>query len=236
MRTILRAGAEAALASEPDLTKWDSIVGDGDCGETVALGSKGKDPLRLFSVGKADSGPTAVLKALDDGLGQNGDAIEMLRSLTHIIDGVLPTSLVSDDWLILHHFPDSMGGTLGAIFSIFLAALTSETRDAAEAESTENFKWGEVAVKALATLQRSTAARKGHRTVMDALIPLAEEMATTEDFSKAVAACKAGGEGTVSLAPKLGRATYVGEREGGLPPDPGAMSVVRAMEGILKTI
>jgi len=199
LQTFLRSGAQAALDSEPDLTKWDTICGDGDAGESVALGAQ------------------AVLKALDSGLGADGDAVEVLRSLTHIID-------------------DSMGGTLGAIFSIFLAGLTAETRDAAANATIDNFPWGKVALAALETLKRSTAARKGHRTVMDALIPLAEEMAATNDFTSAVAACKAGGEGTVTLTPKLGRATYVGEREGGLPPDPGAMAVVRAMEGITKAL
>lgn len=129
-----------------------------------------------------------------------------------------------------------MGGTLGAIFSIFLAALTSEAREAAASVPASEFKWGKVAMPALLTLERSTAARKGHRTVMDALIPMVEELSASEDFTKAVQAAKEGGEGTVKLTAKLGRATYVGEREGGLPPDPGAMAVVRTLEGIIKVL
>ena len=45
------------------------IVGDGDCGETCAAGAK------------------AVLEALDHGLGEDGDIVNLFRELTEIIDG-----------------------------------------------------------------------------------------------------------------------------------------------------
>lgn len=61
-------------------------------------------------------------------------------------------------------------------------------------------------------------------------------MRTSPDFTNAVAAAEEGGEGTVKIIRKLGRATYVGEREGGLPPDPRAMAVVRSLEGIIKVL
>jgi hypothetical protein len=45
------------------------IVGDGDCGETCANGAK------------------AVLEALENGLGKDGDLLSLFRQLTDIIDG-----------------------------------------------------------------------------------------------------------------------------------------------------
>ena len=69
LRSIIRAASLEVLAAEPDLTKWDTIVGDGDCGETCANGAK------------------AVLKALDNGLGNDGELVGVLRDLTEIIDG-----------------------------------------------------------------------------------------------------------------------------------------------------
>lgn len=95
---------------------------------------------------------------------------------------------------------------------------------------------GEMALEGLETLKQRTAARVGHRTVMDALIPFAETLAQTGDIQKAAEACRKGGESTVQLKAKLGRATYVGEREDGsaLPPDPGAMAFVTVAEGIAK--
>lgn len=36
LESAIRSGCEAAIASEPNLTKWDMILGDGDCGEAVS--------------------------------------------------------------------------------------------------------------------------------------------------------------------------------------------------------
>lgn len=71
---------------------------------------------------------------------------------------------------------------------------------------------------------------------MDAMIPFAETLASTGDLSKAVEACRKGGEATVSMQAKLGRTAYVGDREDRkeLPPDPGAMAFVTVVEGISK--
>lgn len=71
---------------------------------------------------------------------------------------------------------------------------------------------------------------------MDALIPFAETLAKSGDIGQAAKACRDGGESTVKLQAKLGRATYVGEREDGspLPPDPGAMAFVTVAEGLAK--
>ncbi|KAE8541547.1 dihydroxyacetone kinase [Cryptococcus gattii VGV] len=201
IRKAMKQAAEDVLASEPKLTKWDTIVGDGDCGETCALGAQ------------------ATLKALKEGLGSDGELVHFFRVLTEVIDG-------------------SMGGTLGAIFSIFLAGLTTALIDAASSsngapELTPAF-FGQVTSSALETLKARTAARVGHRTVMDALIPFGETLAESGDLKKAVEACRKGGESTVDLQAKLGRATYVGQLEGDMPPDPGAMAFVTVVEGILK--
>ncbi|OZJ04492.1 hypothetical protein BZG36_02667 [Bifiguratus adelaidae] len=186
--TVKRA-ALAVLEAEPNLTKWDAIVGDGDCGETCAMGAK------------------AVLDAIDKGLGSDGDVVHLLREITEIID-------------------ESMGGTLGAILGIFFAALTQEVRKAAASlTTTPNATfWGNAGAAAIATLQQSTAARVGHRTVMDALVPFVESLQTTNDLQLAIDACRQGGESTAHLAAKLGRATYVSQTEN--VPDPGAMAVV----------
>jgi dihydroxyacetone kinase len=130
--------------------------------------------------------------------------------------------------------PETCGGTLGAIFSIFLAALTTEARSLAGASSSASASlqfWGSAATRAIITLQRSTAAREGHRTVMDALIPFVGALSSATNFGDAVEACKVGGEGTAKLTAKLGRATYVTDT-GNLPPDPGAMSLVFLTKGM----
>jgi triose/dihydroxyacetone kinase / FAD-AMP lyase (cyclizing) len=84
-------------------------------------------------------------------------------------------------------------------------------------------------------LYKDTAARKGHKTLMDALIPFVETFAVSLDFTIAVAEADEGAEGTRRLDAVLGRASYVGkeafERYGGVP-DPGALAVVSVLRGI----
>jgi dihydroxyacetone kinase len=132
---------------------------------------------------------------------------------------------------------EACGGTLGAIISIFLAGITNALLSSSESKATPEFM-GKMALAGLETLKQRTAARVGHRTVMDALIPFAEVLAETGDVKKAAEACRKGGESTVELIAKLGRATYVGEREdgGALPPDPGAMAFVVVAEGLAKVL
>lgn len=123
---------------------------------------------------------------------------------------------------------------MGAIFSIFLAALTTEVRQRASRIAFADLRfWGAAASAAIDTLKRSTAARIGHRTVMDALIPFVESLSTTSTFEEAANICKEGGEGTAKLVAKLGRASYVSDN-GNLPPDPGAMSLVALTRGMQK--
>jgi dihydroxyacetone kinase len=40
----LQSGLHAVVASEPEITKYDDIVGDGDCGTTLKRGAEGKSP------------------------------------------------------------------------------------------------------------------------------------------------------------------------------------------------
>ncbi|WOO82040.1 Dihydroxyacetone kinase [Vanrija pseudolonga] len=201
IQRALTTAAADVVALEPDLTRWDTIVGDGDCGETCENGGK------------------AVLEAVKNGLGRSGELVALFRELTEIID-------------------EACGGTLGAIFSIFLAGLTTALMDeAAESPQPElnPALFGRVALAALDTLGQRTAAREGHRTVMDALIPFAHVLAETADLDKAAAASRKGGEATATLTAKLGRAAYVGDRtDTVMPPDPGAMAFVAVVEGIAK--
>lgn len=83
-REAMKVASEDTIALEPELTRWDTvslstvrsriislcqIVGDGDCGETCAQGAQG------------------VLDALKEGLGEDGDLVNLFRELTDIIDG-----------------------------------------------------------------------------------------------------------------------------------------------------
>jgi dihydroxyacetone kinase len=59
--------------------------------------------------------------------------------------------------------------------------------------------------RALIALQQATPARKGHRTMMDALIPFVETLQSTNDLKSAVDAARQGAESTIPMTAKLGR-------------------------------
>uniref|UniRef100_A0A0W0FD74 Putative Dak1-domain-containing protein n=1 Tax=Moniliophthora roreri TaxID=221103 RepID=A0A0W0FD74_MONRR len=61
------------LGAEPVLTKWDTIVGDGGCEESCTIGAK------------------AVPEALDEELGDDGELVSVLKTLTEVIDEAIET-------------------------------------------------------------------------------------------------------------------------------------------------
>lgn len=138
---------------------------------------------------------------------------------------------------------ETMGGTSGAIYAIFINAVSSAL---AEAVMT-----GETATKGqplqpaisqalrsgLDELCRYTSARVGGRTMMDALIPFVETLSGTSDFESAVKAAEQGAEGTRRMEALLGRASYVSKEQFALEkegiPDPGALGIVALVKGIM---
>ncbi|THW22504.1 Dak1-domain-containing protein [Aureobasidium pullulans] len=60
----LRSACEAASAAEPDITKWDIVMGDGDCGEAVEGMCKGV--LSQLSSGLVSRHNGALLPILDE--------------------------------------------------------------------------------------------------------------------------------------------------------------------------
>jgi dihydroxyacetone kinase len=125
---------------------------------------------------------------------------------------------------ITHHYiPETCSG---AIYSIFLATLTTEARFLASASTCASASlefWGSAATRAIIMLQWST--------VINAPIPLVAAVSKATMFGDAVEAWKLGGEGTAQLMAKLGRATYVTDTRN-LLPDPGVMSLVFLTKGM----
>jgi triose/dihydroxyacetone kinase / FAD-AMP lyase (cyclizing) len=189
LESSLRKACNRIIIAEPDLTKWDTIMGDGDCGETFKTGC------------------CELLKALDNGLASSGSLLAVTSRIAEITE-------------------TNMGGTLGAILSIFFNALMSEF-------SKLPYDIMTAPAGASRVLQTHTAARVGHRTIMDVLIPATEALEETSNMKAMVAAAERGAEGTKALIPLLGRATYVGGMNGkGLPPDPGAWGAMEIIKGL----
>ncbi|KAL7623502.1 hypothetical protein AAE478_007185 [Parahypoxylon ruwenzoriense] len=73
---MLRAACDALVAAEPDLTRWDTVMGDGDCGETLKTGAN------------------CLVAALDSKqLAANGSVIAVLHELEEIVEGKMGGTL-----------------------------------------------------------------------------------------------------------------------------------------------
>ncbi|CAI5757360.1 unnamed protein product [Candida verbasci] len=199
----LKSGLDKLLKEEPKITHYDTIVGDGDCGETLAAGAN------------------AILKYLKD----NEEFKENLSD---------PVATVS---FITELVEDSMGGTSGGLYAIYLTALAQNLKNSKEID---NKSVSEALYSALyGGLFKYTKARVGGRTLVDTLQPFVDEFKKSNNLQKAVKAAKDGCESTKKLHASFGRASYVDESEfeaeGGIP-DPGAVGLLAIIEGFTENI
>jgi triose/dihydroxyacetone kinase / FAD-AMP lyase (cyclizing) len=121
-----------------------------------------------------------------------------------------------------------IGGTSGVVFSYFLLKM-SETFKKESKSDPET--WLKAFKNAIVSLENFSGAKKGDRTFMDTIIPAVEEFEKllkgklTIDIAKSIE--KAANEGAIStkdIAPKRGRATYLGDRVKGVE-DPGSRAI-----------
>lgn len=75
LETMLRNACTQLVEAEPDLTRWDTIMGDGDCGETLKTGA------------------TGLLAALDQGLAKSGSVVKVLLELEDIVESKMGGTL-----------------------------------------------------------------------------------------------------------------------------------------------
>lgn len=68
--SALRMACDAAIAAEPDITKWDIQMGDGDCGEAVVGMCQG------------------ILKRLDGGLCKDGELFHILDEVDEAVEEI----------------------------------------------------------------------------------------------------------------------------------------------------
>ncbi|KAL1892597.1 Dihydroxyacetone kinase 2 [Sporothrix stenoceras] len=186
-------------ADEPLITKYDTIAGDGDCGETLLSGVQALRK-EYESYGHSEILPSQAFR-------QAATAAER-----------------------------GMGGTSGALYAIFLNAVSTALRKPQSKDGAPIFT---ALNDGLGELYRYTLARKGHRTLMDALIPFVETLQTTGSLSESYSAAKSGAESTRQMHAAMGRASYVGQdvfdQHGGIP-DPGALGVVSVIRGIVEVL
>jgi dihydroxyacetone kinase len=122
----------------------------------------------------------------------------------------------------------AIGGTSGPFYATALlrAARRLPARPAAQ-------DWARAFADGVAAIGELGGARPGDRTMLDALVPASEALSRTGSLQAAANVAEAGAETTAAMAPRVGRASYLGERAIGFP-DAGATAVtvwLRALAG-----
>ncbi|TVY53331.1 Dihydroxyacetone kinase 1 [Lachnellula cervina] len=192
-KTVLKAALERVIAAEPDVTKYDTIVGDGDCGIGLKRGAE------------------AVLKLISD-TKLSGDAVLDLSKIIYVVE-------------------NTMDGTSGALYAIYLNALVHSLRQASAGDATPKV-WGAALKQASEAFSKYTPAQPGDRTLVDALHPFVETLNSTGDVKKAAEAARKGAEGTKGMKASLGRTVYIGGSGFEQVPDPGAWGLSEFFLGL----
>ncbi|KAF9444210.1 DAK1/DegV-like protein [Macrolepiota fuliginosa MF-IS2] len=189
IRLALQSACRAVLAIENELTEYDTVSGDGDCGHTFSAGARAiENDSKILSLSPA--------------------------ALTERIAGILE---------------DVMGGTIGALFGIYLNAYSHALQIVSSASELHS-----APLRALDSLSRHTTAKPGDRTVIDALHPFCHVFAASGDLDQAVMEAISGAKKTLGMTPKLGRAAYIGKTEANYNVfDPGAWGVAKLLEGFI---
>ncbi|TDZ19604.1 Dihydroxyacetone kinase 1 [Colletotrichum orbiculare MAFF 240422] len=179
----ITAALNRVIAAEPEVTKYDTIVGDGDCGIGLKRGAE------------------AILKHISENP-LTGDAVVDLASAVPVVE-------------------NTMDGTSGALYAIFLNALVGGLRSLAPGTADPKV-WAAALKQSSDAMSRYTPARPGDRTLVDALYPFVETLGQTGDVKKAAEAARAGAETTKGMKASLGRTVYIGGSGFEQVPDPGA--------------
>lgn len=179
----------------------------------------------------------AVLTDLDSRVGDGDLGISMMRgaaAIRALPDGVwqVPEGALA---AMAHALRRAIGGSSGPFYA---TALLRASR-ALGAQPINPESWARAFAGAVASIGELGGARRGDRTMLDALEPasdafgaaLGEGLAVNAAWARAIAAAEEGAAATANMHPRLGRAAYQGSRAIGTP-DAGAMAVLVWMRAI----
>jgi len=195
----IKRAAHALINAEPEITRMDSIAGDGDCGLTLKAGAE------------------VVLAKIDSGEIKGDDLIHSIITIAQVAE-------------------EAMGGTSGALYSIFFSALAQGLHASSLKNGNVTPVWGDALDSALTKLYMYTRARRPSRTLVDPLSAFVETLlASGYDFSAAKNAARDAAVDTKDLEAKAGRSAYVeGDRlKKEQVPDPGAWGVKTILENLI---
>ncbi|CAG8429921.1 unnamed protein product [Penicillium salamii] len=204
IQKVLGAGLERVIRAEADVTRYDTIVGDGDCGIGLKRGAE------------------AILALLNNTSAPiTSDLLSTVARIVTVVENV-------------------MDGTSGAIYAIFLNALAHGLRaqDPSSPAPVTTEIWSQALNSSIEALGKYTPAKKGDRTLVDALAPFIETLSETGEVRVAAAAAQQGTESTKAMKASLGRSVYVGGEASwvGKVPDPGAHGLSEFLTGLAEAI
>lgn len=202
--------------------------------QTIASADELGSIVRRAALAAADAleAAEAQLTELDSLAGDGDLGISMKRAADAIrasCAGSTSTDAASVLALLAGALRRAIGGSSGPFYAVGLLRAARKLADDSGGELkswTAAFSAGVVAIAELG------GAKLGDRTMLDALLPAADalasaarqELAPPQAWAQAAEAAKTGAEATAGMTPRLGRASYLGDRAVGVP-DGGAVAV-----------
>lgn len=155
----------------------------------------------------------------------------MSAVLKHLEENPLTGDLVVDVASIVPVVENTMDGTSGALYAIFLNALVHALRTLAPGDASPAL-WAQALRQSCDALSKYTPARPGDRTLVDALYPFVETLAGAGDVKQAAQASHKAADETKGMKASLGRSVYVGGSGYEEVPDPGAWGLACFFQGL----
>ena len=206
-RKVIENACQAVIDVEPTLTKYDTIVGDGDAGETLrgcgeaVLAALKKDQIPLD---RATATVLGIGEVIESNMGGTSGAIYALF-FTGLVQGLLESAKDNQERATIQHWGHAALAALRSLGNYTPARPGDRTLVDALTPFAE-------------TLNEKA---QGGADAKSAL-------------SAATDAAKQGAEHTRELTARLGRAVYVGETSEKVP-DPGAWGIWALAEGVTKS-
>ncbi|TIB18943.1 hypothetical protein E3P92_00343 [Wallemia ichthyophaga] len=213
----VHSACDAVLAAEPDLTHWDTLVGDGDCGTTF-------------------SGGASAIKAA---LAADRLPLTHPAPLFYSLSLLVESSMGGTAGALFALYFGALGNALSGANDVGEANASVDVDWSVHLTS--------AALTALDELRLFTPAQVGDRTLMDALIPFSSALESGLGIAVAAQHARKGAEETAFMVATLGRAAYCTDYADGSDvndkdnthnnktpniPDPGAMGVSAIIGGI----
>ncbi|MXO66674.1 dihydroxyacetone kinase subunit DhaL [Altericroceibacterium endophyticum] len=226
---VTHPGAEPLLVKEPQ-------AHDEDVAASLSPLSSAQQELLLQTVRATASALIDAeehLTTLDREVGDGDLGISLARGARAVLTDIQklnvrhPSATMKEISRILRR---SLGGTSGPLYAAFTLAIS--TRLGETGDVPDFGEWAAAMEAGCEAISQLGGAQLGDSTMLDALIPAAKSLTASaqsgsgeaQALADALAAAEQGTRSTAELKPRVGRASYVGERAAGHV-DPGAQAV-----------